>query len=81
MPGSNVSGSIATFTISDGGVGDDDLAANGTIVDPSGVTVSTEAAAAVPTLSQWGQVMLSALMFLIMVWVQRSRHKIVKRAI
>jgi hypothetical protein len=36
MPGSNVSGNTVTFSITDGGFGDDDVTANGTIVDQGG---------------------------------------------
>jgi hypothetical protein len=32
----NLTGSTATFTIDDGGLGDDDLTVNGTIVDQGG---------------------------------------------
>ncbi len=36
MPGSTVTGNTVTFTIRDGDIGDDDLTANGTIVDQGG---------------------------------------------
>jgi len=58
-----IAGATATFTITDGGLGDDDLAPNGTIVDqggpggPSGV-------APVPTLSEWAMLLLASLMLL-----------------
>ncbi len=51
---STVSGNTVTFTITDGALGDDDLAANGTIVDQGGPSVppavTATPAVAVPTL-------------------------------
>ena len=55
MPATIV-GNTATFSITDGGLGDDDLTANGTIVDPVGPGLGT----AIPTLSEW---MLALLAF------------------
>jgi hypothetical protein len=49
MP-ATVSGNTITFSITDGGQGDDDLTANGTIVDQGGPGFTS---AQVPTLSQW----------------------------
>lgn len=45
MPGVVFSGNTATFTITDGGVGDDDLSANGMIIDQGGpgIPVVTQA--------------------------------------
>lgn len=57
-----ISGNTATLTITDGGVGDDDLTANGTIVDQGGP--GFPAATSIPTLSQWGMVILSVLLAL-----------------
>jgi hypothetical protein len=50
MP-ATISGNTATFSITDGGQGDDDLALNGVIVDQGGpgITPGTP----IPTLSQW----------------------------
>ncbi len=48
------------LSIQDGGVGDNDLAANGEIVDPGGPFVPLPAN--VPTLSEWGLICLSSLM-------------------
>ena len=50
-------GNTATFVITDGGVGDSDGVANGTIVDPAG-----PGAAAVPTLPQWALIVLALLL-------------------
>ena len=54
----------ATFTLTDGALGDDDLdAANGRIVDAGApVVLGAGGAAAIPTLSQWGVLLLSALL-------------------
>jgi hypothetical protein len=49
-----------TLRIADGGSGDNDLAADGTIVDPGGVGVQVVAQAVpVPALSQWGLALLA----------------------
>jgi hypothetical protein len=51
MPGATVNGATVTFMITDGEIGDDDLAANGAIVDQGGPgrTVASE----IPTASEW----------------------------
>lgn len=60
-------GSTVTFMVKDGGVGDDDLLANGVVVDPGGVGVSgtvppvATAATPVPGLSGAGLALLSLL--------------------
>jgi hypothetical protein len=60
-----VAGNTATFSITDGGVGDDDVTANGFIVDqggpgvpPSGPVVFHQT----PTLSEWAMLLLALLM-------------------
>jgi YVTN family beta-propeller protein len=57
-----IAGNTATFTIVDGGLGDDDLAANGTIVDQGGPGFGGGGAQQVPTLSQWALLLLASLM-------------------
>ncbi|XAH22102.1 ExeM/NucH family extracellular endonuclease [Xylophilus sp. GW821-FHT01B05] len=58
-------GNVITFVLRDGGLGDDDMSANGRIVDPSALVVPAAAAVgggtatAVPTLSEWGLILLS----------------------
>ncbi|APV49141.1 hypothetical protein BWI17_05275 [Betaproteobacteria bacterium GR16-43] len=47
----------ATFSITDGGLGDDDLAANGTIVDQGGPGAG--ALRQVPALDRWGTILLA----------------------
>lgn len=52
--------------IIDGGVGDDDLLANGVIVDQGGPGVAAAAVvgevAPIPTLGEWGQMLLAGLL-------------------
>ena len=67
-----IAGNVVTFSITDGGLGDDDLAANGTIVDQGGVGVSA-GLAEVPTLSTWALIMLAALLALVTLPMRR-RH-------
>lgn len=55
-----IAGNTITLTIVDGGVGDDDLTANGTIIDAGGPGVP--GVADIPTLSEWGVLLLSGLM-------------------
>ena len=64
MP-ATISGATASFTITDGGLGDDDLAINGTIVDQGGAGVGAAGGvAAVPTLSAWALMLMAALLAL-----------------
>ncbi len=61
MP-ATIAGNTATFTITDGGLGDDDRAANGAIVDQGGPGVPGGAGAtAIPTLSEWAMLALMGL--------------------
>jgi hypothetical protein len=59
-------GNSATFSIVDGGLGDDDLAANGTVVDQGGPGGPGAGAGIeqVPTLSEWALVLLASLMLI-----------------
>ncbi|QJR12896.1 hypothetical protein DSM104443_03990 [Usitatibacter rugosus] len=59
---SAVAGNTITIAIVDGGLGDDDLVANGTIVDQGGPGFGPGGVAAVPTLSEWLLLMLVASM-------------------
>ncbi len=54
-------GATATFSIADGGLGDDDFAANGTIVDQGGPGVPGGGATGIPTLSEWAMLALAGL--------------------
>ena len=76
MP-ATISGNTITFAIKDGGQGDDDLLANGTIVDQGGPGVPTgatggEGVAAVPTLGEWGLLLLAALLGVLGVRARRA---------
>lgn len=54
-----------TLTITDGGVGDDDLLPNGVITDPGGpVVMGASAVTGIPTLSEWGMIIMASLMAL-----------------
>jgi hypothetical protein len=53
---------VVTFSIIDGGLGDDDMTANGSIVDPGGLGVGSQP---IPTLSQSTLVLLGLLFALI----------------
>ncbi|MDG4550404.1 MAG: IPTL-CTERM sorting domain-containing protein [Candidatus Contendobacter sp.] len=58
-----IAGNTATFNITDGGLGDDDLTVNGTIVDQGGPGVPGAGdAAAIPTLSEWALLLLIGLL-------------------
>lgn len=58
-------GNTAAFSITDGGLGDDDLSANGTIVDQGGPGIQGGAVVTgIPTLSEWGLIMLAGLLVL-----------------
>jgi hypothetical protein len=59
----NIAGNVATFTITDGGLGDDDLTANGNIVDQGGPGIPQDVAA-IPTLTEWGMLLLALLLLL-----------------
>lgn len=50
-----------SLLLCDGGLGDADLAANGRIVDPGGPAAVQVAAAAIPTLGEWGALLLAVL--------------------
>jgi hypothetical protein len=69
-----ISGTTATFTITDGGLGDDDLTANGLIIDQGAIGVIAVAAEVVPvpTLNHWSLLLLSGLMLLGFVGVTRK---------
>ncbi|MCB1771145.1 MAG: Ig-like domain repeat protein [Candidatus Competibacteraceae bacterium] len=63
-----ISGNQATFTLTDGGLGDDDLTANGAIVDDGGPSVlATAVGTPIPTLSEWALLLLG-LSLMAMVW-------------
>jgi hypothetical protein len=63
-----ITGNTVTFSITDGGQGDDDLAANGALVDQGGPGVPPigggGGASGIPTLSEWAMIMLACLLLL-----------------
>jgi hypothetical protein len=68
------SGNTMTFSITDGALGDDDLTANGTIVDQGGPGVPADGALRqVPTLSEWMQLLLAMLILVLGVTALRGR--------
>ena len=67
-----IAANIATFSITDGGLGDDDLAANGAIVDQGGPGVN-DGAASIPTLSEWALLTLAGLIALFGMEAMRRR--------
>ncbi len=71
-----IAGNTATFTITDGGMGDDDLLANGEIVDQGGPGGGPGggAATSVPTLSEWAMVLLA----LLLLGITAHRYRVVK---
>jgi YVTN family beta-propeller protein len=70
-----IAGNTATFSITDGALGDDDGAADGTIMDQGGPGLPPPAGAgagtAVPTLSEWMLLALATLMMMSGVAVMR----------
>ena len=63
---STVQGNTMTVSIQDGGLGDDDLEANGAISDPAGpawpLAVGAGTVQPVPTLGEWARLLLAALL-------------------
>lgn len=70
-----IAGNTATFSITDGGLGDDDLTANGGIVDQGGPGLPFAAAIPVPTLSEWALVVLAGLMAIAGLQASRKLRK------
>jgi len=71
----SIAGNTATFTLYDGGLGDDDLLMNGIIVDQGGPGgLGGGGVASIPTLSEWGMIILSSLLALgTLVTLRRQR--------
>ncbi|MDG4549100.1 MAG: IPTL-CTERM sorting domain-containing protein [Candidatus Contendobacter sp.] len=69
-----LAGNTATFTITDGSMGDDDLVADGDIVDQGGPGVPNfvDTAAGIPTLHEWALLLFGAL-FGGLLWRMRRR--------
>jgi predicted outer membrane repeat protein len=61
-----ISGNTVSFDVTDGGLGDDDGLQNGEIVDPAmPLAAAPVSAQSIPTLSEWGMLLLSALLLLL----------------
>ncbi len=58
-----ISGNVMSFSITDGGLGDDDLAANGTLIDQGGPGTGTPVAATIPTMSEWMMFLMALALF------------------
>ncbi len=60
----NIAGNTATFTITDGGLGDDDLTADGDIEDQGGPGVpgAGDGTTGIPTLQEWALLVFSVLL-------------------
>jgi hypothetical protein len=72
--GAAIAGNTITLTLTDGADGDDDMTANGVITDPGGPGApDASAAASIPTLSEWGMIILAGLMALFG-WIQLRRR-------
>jgi hypothetical protein len=55
-------GDTVVFSITDGGLGDDDLTVNGVIVDQGGPGVPLQPAVEIPSLGSWGLLVLAGLL-------------------
>jgi CSLREA domain-containing protein len=65
-------GNTATFTITDGGLGDDDLVADGDIEDQGGPGIGP-GATGIPTLSEWALLLMMGLLGLVLGITVRRR--------
>src|SRR5258706_6182246 len=73
-----ITSNTVVFTITDGGLGDDDLLANGTIVDQGGPgnPGPPGSPTAIPTLSEWPLLLLASM--ILVIGMRRSQPR--KRA-
>ncbi|WP_051236471.1 IPTL-CTERM sorting domain-containing protein [Ottowia thiooxydans] len=76
FPDAVIEGNTVRLRITDGGLGDDDLTANGVIVDAGGPgyldTAAMDSVVPVPTLSQWTLFLMAGL-FALFGWVRLAR--------
>jgi len=68
-----IAGNTATFSITDGGLGDDDLIANGAVIDQGGPGFPI-VAVEIPTLSEWAQILSAGLLMLMGMKMLRRRR-------
>jgi len=67
-----INGNTITYSIQDGGKGDDDLTVNGVIRDPGGPIIgSLSAPAAIPALNTWALALLAAILAAMGVGIRR----------
>ena len=63
FPHGTITGDMVTYTVQDDGTGDNDTTTPGAIADPFALmALPTEGTVGIPTLSQWGVLVLSALL-------------------
>jgi hypothetical protein len=79
-----ISGNTAAFAITDGSRGDDDLVANGTIIDQGGPGVpptsgGTVAPVQTPTMSQWALMLMAVLLLAFAAPTLRRRERLPRR--
>lgn len=76
FPGAVIAGNTVTLSLTDGADGDDDMTANGLITDPGGPGIPSGigGTVAIPTLSEWGMILLSSLIAMFGI-VQVRRRK------
>lgn len=67
----HIQGNTVSYTIRDGGLGDDDLTVNGVIRDPSG-PVTGGSINSIPTLNQWALMLLSVMLGLAALRLRRT---------
>jgi hypothetical protein len=70
-----ISGNTVVVSITDGGLGDDDLLPNGSITDPAGVGLLLGAGASIPTLGSPALALLALLLGAIALWSVRRRRR------
>ena len=73
-----ITGNTVTLMLTDGSLGDDDLGMNGTIADPGGVAAGI--VATIPTLSNWGMLVMTSLLAATAGLFSRSRKNARKSA-
>lgn len=58
----SISGSTLNLTVTDGSSGDEDGVADGNIVDPVTYGIPSDSTSGIPTLNEWGQLILGSLL-------------------
>jgi hypothetical protein len=75
----SLAGHTATFTITDGAIGDDDITVNGSITDAGGPAVGAPLSGGIaptPSLTTWGLLLLSSLLLLLGAASARNRVRV-----